>query len=255
MMYLNEFEDSSVVEKTVYEDVEKDLQERLYILFSAASKQKFGIMLILEGWAGSGKGDVLKSITTRLDPRKVRVYSRENFLYQGGGYPFLFPFWSKLPAYGEFIIFSGSWYSRVSSDKVEKLITKDEYRTAFNSILNFEEMITSDKYIIYKYFLNISEKEQKKRLKKAKDEGNKWMVSDTDWFQLKHHDEFKKLYEEFLNRTSTPTAPWNIVPAKDKYFTRMYIMESLIANLEEKLKMDSKEMLNVLKSTEKGQAV
>jgi polyphosphate kinase 2 (PPK2 family) len=67
MMHLKDFEDSPTLEKSAYDIVEKDLQERLYILFSEASKQKFATILILEGWAGSGKGDLLKSITTRLD--------------------------------------------------------------------------------------------------------------------------------------------------------------------------------------------
>ena len=78
MMHLKNFENSPTVEKSAYDNVEKDLQERLYILFSEASKQKFATILVLEGWAGSGKGDLLKSITTRLDPRKLRVYSLEN---------------------------------------------------------------------------------------------------------------------------------------------------------------------------------
>ena len=107
-MHLKNFENSPSVEKSDYDILEKDLQERLYILFSEASKQKFATILILEGWAGSGKGDLLKSITTRLDPRKLRVYSLENSEEKNKTHHFLYDYWNRLPVYGENIIFDGS---------------------------------------------------------------------------------------------------------------------------------------------------
>lgn len=250
MMHLKNFEESPSVEKSDYDVIEKDLQERLYILFSEASKQKFATILILEGWAGSGKGDLLKSITTRLDPRKLRVYSLENSEEKNKTHHFLYDYWNRLPVYGENIIFDGSWYSRVSYEKQEKLISKREYQDAFKSILNFEETLYNDRYIILKYFLNISAKEQKKRFKKASEEGKKWMVSESDWKQLKHYSSYERLYEEYLNKTDTQICPWNIVSAKNKYFCRIFVMESVIRNLEEKLKLDSKQMLLVLKNQE-----
>lgn len=250
MMHLKDFEKSPTVEKSAYDVVEKDLQERLYILFSEASKQKFATILVLEGWAGSGKGDLLKSITTRLDPRKLRVYSLENSEHNKKTHHFLYDYWNRLPLYSENVIFDGSWYSRVSYEKQEKLISKREYKDAFKSILNFEETLYNDRYIILKYFLNISAKEQKKRFKKASEEGKKWMVSESDWKQFENYSNYEKLFEEYLNKTDTQINPWNIVSAKNKYYCRIFVMESIIRNLEEKLKIDSKQMLLVLKSQE-----
>lgn len=249
-MYLKDFENSPTLEKSAYDLVEKDLQERLYILFSEASKQRFATILILEGWAGSGKGDLLKSITTRLDPRRIRVYSLEHSDKNINSHHFLYDYWNRLPLYGDTSIFDGSWYSRVSYDKKQKKIGKSEYKDAFKSILNFEETLLNDRYIILKYFLNISEKEQRKRFKKASEEGKKWMVSDSDWEELENYDDYEKLFEEYINKTDTPNCSWNVVTAKNKYYCRISVMESIIRSLEEKLKIDSREMLLLLKTQE-----
>jgi polyphosphate kinase 2 (PPK2 family) len=138
----------------------------------------------------------------------------------------------------------------VSYEKQEKLISKSEYKEAFKSILNFEETILNDRYIILKYFLNISAKEQKKRLKKAADEGKKWMVSESDWKQFDNYESYERLFDEYLNKTDTQICPWNIVSAKNKYYCRISVMESIIRILEEKLRIDSRQMLQVLKSQE-----
>lgn len=251
MIYLKDYDFSPSVDKSDYEIIEEDLQERLYILFSEASKQKLATIVILEGWAGSGKGELLKSITTRLDPRKVRVYSTEESLKKDKTHHFLYDFWERIPAYGEAAIFDSSWYSRMSYEKIEKLITKQEYRDVFKSILNFEQTLLSDKYIIFKYFLNISAKEQKRRFKKALAEGKKWNVTESDWKQFENYDKYGELFEEYLNKTNTLPSPWSVVSAKNKYYCRIFVMESLIRKLEEKLGIDSKEMLNILKSHEK----
>ncbi|MCX8000268.1 MAG: hypothetical protein N3A69_15170, partial [Leptospiraceae bacterium] len=118
------------------------------------------------------------------------------------------------------------------------------------SIQNFEEVITDDKYLLFKFFLHISEKEQKKRIKKAKKDGKNWIITKSDLKEAKHYREIRAYYEEFIELTHTPKAPWEIVPAVDKYFARIHVMEKLIEALEKRLRFNSAEMLIKLK--EKG---
>jgi polyphosphate kinase 2 (PPK2 family) len=113
----------------------EDLQERLYLLFNETSKNNLPTIIVLEGWAGSGKGELLKAITKRLDPRKVKVYSLLQEEYGNNKYPFLQKYWKKLPPYGHLTLFDGSWYSGVSHRKKNKLINKKEYHTSFRSII------------------------------------------------------------------------------------------------------------------------
>jgi len=247
MVQLADFEDKKLVEKSVYENVEKDIQERLYLLFSEAYRQGIGTIIAIEGFAASGKGALMKAITTRLDPRKVRVHSvdMENPIYSD--YPLLYQFWEKIPSYGELIIFEGSWYKRIVQGRFEGEISTKHFSKYIRSIQNFEEMLTDDKYLLFKFFLHISKEEQKKRFKKAKKENKIWVISKSDLREAKYYEEIRSYYEEFIELTNTPKTPWNIIAAKDKYFTRIHVMEKLIEELEERLKFNSAEMLMKLK--------
>jgi AMP-polyphosphate phosphotransferase len=247
MVILSDFEDKKTIKKSVYENVEKDIQERLYLLFSEAHRQGIGTIISIEGFAGSGKGSLMKAITARLDPRKVRVHSveKDNPVYFE--YPALYQFWEKLPAFGELTIFEGSWYRKIVQDRFEGELTNRSFSKHIRSIQNFEDMITDDKYMLFKFFLHISSKEQKKRFKKAKKEGKMWVISDADLKEAKHYKEIRSYYEELIELTHTPDTPWEIIAAKDKYFARIHVMEKLIEALEEKLQFNSAEMLIQLK--------
>lgn len=249
MIYLKDYEASSTLDKSVYDSLEKDIQERLYILFSEAYRQKLSIILILEGWATSGKGDLLKSILTRLDPRRVNVHSFDpNSEYNSDKYPFLRDFWVRVPIYGSAIVFDGSWYTKMTHKKINKQINRDVFKEYIRSINNVEKNLVEDKYLVFKYFLNLSAKEQKKRLKKAEKAGKKWMVSEADWFQNIRYDDFREIVEFYLNKTDTLHCPWNVYSALDKYYTRHCVIYNLIENLEKRLNVDSKELLVILKN-------
>ncbi|MCE9500458.1 MAG: hypothetical protein K8R21_08165 [Leptospira sp.] len=163
------------------------------------------------------------------------------------GRPFLCKFWNHLPAYGETAIIDGSWYTRVSHDKITKLISKEEYKNSFQLILNFEKLLTNDNYMIQKYFLHIPSHEQKSRLKKAKESGKKWLVSDGDWEQFEKYDTYLEYFENYLNKTNHEAAPWHVISATDKSFARFTIMDTIITNLEKKLGVDSAKILSLLK--------
>ncbi len=244
MIRLSEFEYGGKIEKSKYDAIEKDLQERLYILLGEAYKQKIGTVLVLEGWGASGKGELLKAITMRLDPRKFRVYSFSSDQIKNR--PFLFRYWNVLPSYGEAAILDGSWYSRITYDKLNKLLTKKEYKSAIVSIHNFEKLLQNDRYIVLKYFLNLSAKEQKSRLKKAKEAEKKWMISDSDWDQYENYEDYKNEFEYALNATHTEICPWNVVSAKNKSSAKYQVMTGIISSLESKLNVDSQKTLSLL---------
>jgi polyphosphate kinase 2 (PPK2 family) len=236
--------------KAIYESVEKDIQERLYLLFSEAYRQNIGTIIVIEGFAGSGKGSLMKAITCRLDPRKLQVHSVDLSDHIYKDFPPLYQFWQKLPAFGELTIFEGSWYRKTVYERFYKIIREKEYSYSVRSIQNFEELICQDRYLLFKFFLDISSKEQKKRFEKAKKEGKDWVISKEDLEEAKYYKSFRKYYEELIGLTNTPATTWDIIPAKDKYFCRLHIMEKLIERLESNLQFDSQEMLSRLKEKE-----
>lgn len=247
MIKLKDYEKSPPFNKDDMEDTISDLQERLFILFRKLYQKELSAIIIIEGWAGSGKGDLIQNVTMRLDPRKMRVFSYTSDDYYPDGYHFLKKFWSKLPSYGNSAIYNGSWYGRVCYEFFNENISHIEYNSSFRSILNFEKNLLDDRYLIFKYFLNISQKYQEKLFKKAKKTGKNWMISKSDKIQSKNYNKFKDLIEIYLNQTNTDICPWEIVSAEDRNFSKVCVMESIVKKLENVLNIDSVEYLRLIK--------
>jgi hypothetical protein len=155
--------------------------------------------------------------------------------------PWLWRFWLRIPNYGEMAIFDRSWYGRVVVEKVEKLTHELIYRKAYQDIVDFERGLTADGYVIIKFLLHISKKEQTSRFKMLeKDPLESWHVSAEDWDHHRKYDDYLLAYEEMLERTDTEWGPWTIVEATDKRWSRIKIFETIVQRLEETLKARGK---------------
>lgn len=212
------------------------LQERLYDLEHALFQAKIPVTVVLEGWAAAGKGGAINVLSERMDPRGFRVVPITPPRTSETRYPWLWRYWLKLPAYGQMAVFDTSWYRRVLIDRVNKTVRKREWERAYADITDFEEMLAADGMVMLKFWFHISEKEQGKRFKKLlKDKLTAWQVTDEDAAQHAAYPKYLKAVEEMLARTDSPHAPWVIVEASDKYFTRLKVMETLIRALEARL--------------------
>jgi polyphosphate kinase 2 (PPK2 family) len=229
------------VSKEEYKRRLPQLQEQLYELVHTMFHSGIPSIVVFEGWATSGKGSTITVLTERLDARGFRVVPimpPRTFETQ---YPWLWRFWLKLPAAGQMMIFDQSWYGRVLTDRLMKTVTKREWETAYQDINEFEEQLANNGTAIVKIWLHISKKEQKKRLKALmKKKLTSWQVSDEDAFQNKSYKKHLKAVEEMLARTDMNYAPWTIVEATDKYYTRIKIYESLIQAFRKRLKAAQK---------------
>jgi polyphosphate kinase 2 (PPK2 family) len=194
------------------------------------------VIILFEGWDAAGKGTTIHSLTDPIDPRGYKIYPiRASRTYEKKR-PWLWRFWLKIPARGEWAIFDRSWYGRVLVERMLKLVPKAEWKRAYRDIVDFERTLTDDGTLIIKFFLHISKKEQEKRFKKLEDDRlNAWRVTEEDW---RNHDRYNKwllVYEEMLERTDSEWGPWTIVEATDKYWTRVKVYETIINALEEHL--------------------
>jgi polyphosphate kinase 2 (PPK2 family) len=148
----------------------------------------------------------------------------------------LWRFWLRLPNYGEIAIFDRSWYGRVMVERVEKLIPPAAWREAYQDILEFERTLADDGTVIIKLFLHISKAEQKRRFKNLeKDKLQNWRVTREDWGHHNKYEDYLLSIEEMLGRTETEWAPWVIVEATDRYWSRMKILETVSQRMEEAL--------------------
>jgi polyphosphate kinase 2 (PPK2 family) len=212
------------------------LQQRLYNLEHALFTANIPTLLVFEGWAAAGKGGAINTLTEHLDPRGFRVVPITPPRTYETRYPWMWRFWQKIPANGQIAIFDQSWYRRVLIERVNKVIRKREWQAAFQDIAEFEEMLAADGAVIVKFWLHISQKEQARRFKKLlKDRLTAWQVTDEDAAQHANYNRYVKAVEAMLLRTDAPHAPWVIVPATDRYFARLSLLDAIIRTLENRL--------------------
>ena len=139
------------------------LRQRLYDLQKAAFDCGMPVVVLFEGWDAAGKGTAINLLTSRLDPRGFQVWPIREARTHEKARPWLWRFWLKLPNYGQIGIFDRSWYGRVLVERVEGLTPEREWRRAYRDIVDFERTIADDGYVIVKFWMHISQKEQKPR--------------------------------------------------------------------------------------------
>jgi polyphosphate kinase 2 (PPK2 family) len=222
--------------KQRYSALKPHLQRRLYDLEKACWDAKMPTIIIFEGWDAAGKGTAINLLTSRLDPRGFKLYPIQAPRTFETHLPWLWRFWQKTPNYGEMAIFDRSWYGRLLVERVEGLTPAAEWRKGYRDIVDFERTLADDGYVITKFFLHISKKEQERRFKRLeKDPLKSWHVQPEDW---EHHSKYKDYVvaiEEMLERTDTEWGPWTIVEATDRRWARIKIFQTIIRRLEEAL--------------------
>jgi len=133
-------------------------------------------------------------------------------------------------------IFDRSWYGRVLVERAEELTPVREWRKGYRDIVDFERTLADDGYVITKFWLHISKKEQKRRFKKLEaDPLKSWHVQPEDWEHHRKYNKYVLAVEEMLERTDTEWGPWTIVEATDRRWARVKIFQTIIRQLEEAL--------------------
>ena len=216
------------IDKEAYSKSFPVLRDKLRALQRQTYDAKIPVAVVFEGWDAAGKGDTVGKLVERLDPRGVKVHPISAPLEEESLRPFLWRFWTKVPGRGEMAVFDRSWYGRVLVERVEKLIKPEQWRSAYNEIAQFERMLTDDGMVIVKFWLHISEKEQKRRFKEiAKSKYDSWRITKEDWEHHKQYDDYAQAAEEMFERTNTAYAPWTIVEATDKRYRLIKVFKTL----------------------------
>jgi polyphosphate kinase 2 (PPK2 family) len=222
--------------KKEYKALLPKLQRRLYDLETAAWKAGVPSVILFEGWDAAGKGTTITTLTQRLDPRGFKLYPIRGARTYEKMHPWLWRFWLKLPNYSEMAIFDRSWYGRVLVERVEGLTPEEEWRKGYRDIVDFERTIADDGYVLVKFWLHISKKEQRRRFKLLeKDPLKSWQVTEEDWEHHRKYDEYLLAVEEMLERTETEWGPWTIVEATNRWWARAKVFNTIINALASRL--------------------
>lgn len=209
------------------------LQVELIKLQSWVIKNNRKIMIVFEGRDTAGKGGIIKRILEHLNPRHARVValSKPSNVEQGQWY--FQRYISQFPNEGEIVLFDRSWYNRAGVERVMNFCTKEQYKEFLHQAPNLEQMWLSSGFIIFKYFLEISQEEQERRLKARKtDPLKQWKLSPVDEEAISMYDQYTEVFGKMLSRTHTPYTPWLLVQADDKKRARINVIRDILAHVD-----------------------
>ena len=227
---------SSRLDRPAYRKQLALYQGRLNRLQLRARSQGISTVLVMEGWDASGKGGVIRRINAALDSRNLRVLATAAPNDEERLYPYLWRFWRDLPRAGRAVIFDRSWYGRVLVERVEGLATEREWRRAFGEINRFERQLIDHGILLLKYWMHITNDEQLRRFREREQTPwKRWKLSDDDWRNRERWEDYEIAVHDMVERTSTRLAPWVLVEANDKPFSRIKVLEHLCEALEDRV--------------------
>ncbi len=193
-------------------------------------------LILIDGFDGAGKGEVINELILPLTPKSFRVHSKITGTETETMHPYMWRYWQQVPEKGNIDIFEQGWYERVWRDRFNGITKKKDLERAFKDINSFEKMLVDDGVIVLKFMLVISKKEQKKRLKKLRENKEaKWRVTKEDLLHNEHYDEYAFLCDEMLVATDTESAPWTLVEAEDDRYAVIKVMSAVDKAFSERL--------------------
>jgi PPK2 family polyphosphate:nucleotide phosphotransferase len=214
-----------------------DLQDKLY------AQDKWAVLLIFQAMDAAGKDGAIKHVMSGINPQGCQVYSFKSPSSEDLDHDYLWRCMKCLPNRGHIGIFNRSYYEEVLVVRVHpdflakqklppKLVGKSIWDERYEDIRNFEQYLARNGVVVRKFFLHVSRKEQKRRfLDRIDDPLKNWKFSSNDASERDYWDDYMKAYEEMIQQTATKEAPWYVVPADNKRFTRIVVAGAVIEAL------------------------
>ena len=211
-----------------------ELQDKLY------AQDKWAVLLIFQAMDAAGKDGAIKHVMSGINPQGCKVFSFKSPSADDLDHDYLWRCMKVLPNRGEIGIFNRSYYEeclvvRVHPEYLAKqklppeLVTKNVWKERFEDITNFERYLSRNGVVIRKFFLHVSKKEQKRRfLERIDDPLKNWKFSSADANERDYWDDYMEAYEDMIRHTASEEAPWFVIPANNKWFTRVAVAAAVI---------------------------
>src|SRR5437660_1320480 len=215
-----------------------ELQDKLY------AQDKWAVLLIFQAMDAAGKDGAIKHVLSGVNPQGCQVYSFKSPSSDDLDHDYLWRCMKCLPNRGQIGIFNRSYYEEVLVVRVHpellarqklppSLVTKDIWRERFEDINAFERYLTRNGVLVRKFFLHLSKQEQRRRfLSRLEDPDKNWKFSLADLHERQRWNSYMRAYEDMIRHTATDCAPWHVVPADHKWFTRLVVAEVIVDALE-----------------------
>lgn len=211
-----------------------ELQDKLY------AQDRWAVLIILQAMDAAGKDGTIKHIMSGVNPQGCQVHSFKAPSAEDLDHDYLWRCMKCLPNRGDMGIFNRSYYEEtlvvrvhqeyLASQKIpSELVTRKIWEERFQDIRNFERYLTRNGVVVRKFFLHVSKEEQERRFMERIDDPEKnWKFSSNDLKERAFWDDYMKAYEDMIRNTATKEAPWYVVPADNKWFTRLAVAAAII---------------------------
>jgi PPK2 family polyphosphate:nucleotide phosphotransferase len=216
-----------------------ELQDKLY------AQDSWALLLMFQGMDAAGKDGAIKHVMSGVNPQGCQVYSFKQPSPEELNHDYLWRSSKVLPERGRIGIFNRSYYEEVLVARVHpeilksqrippSLLGKNVWDQRYEDIRNLEHYLAHNGIVVRKFFLNISKKEQKRRfLERLGTPSKNWKFSAADLTVRQSWDEYMKAFEEMIDATSTKHSPWYVVPADNKWYTRLVVAAAVVDSLKE----------------------
>jgi polyphosphate kinase len=222
-------EQSEKFERKSYEAELKRLHAELVKLQQWVVHKGLKVCVVFEGRDGAGKGGTIKAITERVSPRVFRVVALPAPTEREKSQMYVQRYIRHLPAAGEVVIFDRSWYNRAGVERVMGFCTMDQVKRFLHMVPPVEKALVDSGIILIKYWLEVSEEEQTRRLKARIDDGRKiWKLSPMDLKSYSRWYDYSRARDDMFAATDTPFAPWHVLRSDDKRRARLNLITHLL---------------------------
>jgi polyphosphate:AMP phosphotransferase len=211
-----------------------EAQARLALLVRRRRFARTSLVAVFEGPDAAGKGGAIRRIASALEAQQVQVVPVGAPTEEERAQPYLWRFWRHLPPRGRVVVFDRSWYGRVLVERVEGYARASEWRRAYAEINDFEEQLARHGTVLAKFWLQVGKAEQLRRFQEREDVAYKrYKLTPEDWRNRKRWAAYEQAMADMVDRTSTEIAPWTLVPANDKKYARVTVLEALCERIED----------------------
>ena len=216
-----------------YREELRHYQNALTRITTSKSFRQRGLVIAMEGNDAAGKGGAILRIREALDPRAFRVHGIAAPTDEERAHPYLWRFWRRIPMRGHTAIFDRTWYGRVLVERVEGFCSQADWLRAYDEIKDFERQLARADYTVVKFWLAISKDEQLARFQAREDTPVKrYKITPDDWRNRDKWGAYEQAVNDMVNLTSTGSAPWTLVEANDKYYSRVKVLRTIVEALE-----------------------
>ena len=214
----------------IYRKELKELEFELAKLQETVQRERRKVAIVFEGRDAAGKGGLIKTILSRMNPRIWRVVALPKPSDREMSQWYFQRYTAHLPAAGEIVLFDRSWYNRAVVEPVMGFCTPAQYESFMREVVLFEKMLVDSGTFLLKYWLYVSAKEQERRFEaRAHDHRKRWKLSPIDLEGRRRWAEFSIYRDRMLDQTNTAYAPWRVVDANDKERARLNCIRSILS--------------------------